>query len=84
MHAEMWRDRLPRRAALRSRRVDELWPYALGAARRRAARRSSRARVELGRSVEPVERGERTPTSSRELWEEMTEVRRSAPAGAQW
>ena len=48
----------------------------------------SRARVEerLGRElpdVEPVARGV-ARIEFAEFWEEMTSVRRSAPAGAQW
>jgi 1,2-phenylacetyl-CoA epoxidase catalytic subunit len=90
MHAEMWVDRLlatdegrtrsdeaDRRAlALRARRP-----------RRRAAARARRARQErLGRTlpdVEPVHAGLHEAELG-ELWEEMTMVRRSAPAGAQW
>ena len=40
----------------------------------------------LGRTlpeVEPVARGAHEAELA-ELWEQMTEVRRSAPAGAQW
>ena len=33
--------------------------------------------------AEPVTRGQHTE-ELRELWEEMTEVRRSQPAGAKW
>ena len=81
MHAEMWHERLrdePRfRAAL-----DELWPYALGmlepSLRPELARRVGRP-VD---STQAVERGEHTPELA-ELWNEMTEVRRSVP-GAAW
>ena len=45
-------------------------------------RRRTRLPFELP-EVEPVTRG-RHSEELRELWEEMTEVRRSAPAGAQW
>jgi ring-1,2-phenylacetyl-CoA epoxidase subunit PaaC len=90
MHAGMWIDRLLATDEGRRRlndAVDELWPYALGVVddelqpelRRRAEER-------LGRSlpdVEPVPRG-RHEAELRDLWEEMTVVRRSAPAGAQW
>ena len=79
LHAEMWAARLrdePRFQAA----VEELWPYALGVL-------EPELRGELARRVgrEPVEareRGEHSP-ELRELWDEMTEVRRSAP-GAQW
>ena len=79
MHAEMWAARLrdePRfRAAL-----EELWPFALGVV-------EPDLRPELARRVglAPVdarERGEHTPELA-ELWDVMTEVRRSAP-GLQW
>ena len=90
MHAEMWIDRLLATDEGRTRlneAVDELWPYALGVLdadlqgelRRRAEER-------LGRDlpdVEPASRG-RHEAELRDLWEEMTMVRRSAPAGAQW
>jgi 1,2-phenylacetyl-CoA epoxidase catalytic subunit len=90
MHAEMWIDRLLATEEGRARldeAVDELWPYALGVLDhelRPELRR--RAEERLGRTlpdVEPVPRG-RHETELRELWEEMTAVRRSAPAGAQW
>jgi ring-1,2-phenylacetyl-CoA epoxidase subunit PaaC len=90
MHAEMWVDRLLAATEGRTRlneAVDELWPYALGVLdddlrpelRRRAEERLGRKL----RDVEPVPRGDHEP-ELRELWEEMTMVRRSAPAGAQW
>jgi hypothetical protein len=67
--------------------VDELWPYALGVLDdelRPELRR--RAEERLGRElpdVEPVPRGVHE-AELRELLDEMTIVRRSAPAGAQW
>jgi len=90
MHAEMWVDRLFATEEGRTRlneAVDELWPYALGVLddelrpelRRRAEDRLGRKLLE----VEPISRG-RHEAELRELWEEMTVVRRSAPAGAQW
>jgi len=90
MHAEMWVDRLLATDEGRSRldeAIDELWPYALGVLDG-ALRPELRARAEerLGRAlpdVEPVPRGAHEAELS-ELWEEMTSVRRSAPAGAQW
>jgi ring-1,2-phenylacetyl-CoA epoxidase subunit PaaC len=90
MHAEMWIDRLLATDEGRTRlneAVDELWPYALGVLdadlqgelRRRAEERLGRELPD----VEPVSRG-RHEAELRDLWEEMTIVRRSAPAGAQW
>ena len=81
MHAEMWAARLRDEPAFRSA-VEELWPYALGVL-------EPELRPELARRVglsadaaRAVERGEHTPDLV-ELWNEMTEVRRSVP-GAQW
>ncbi len=90
MHARMWVDRLLATDDGRARlneAVDELWPYALGVLDDEL-RADLRARVEeqLGRAlpdVEPVPRGVHDAELA-ELWEEMTMVRRSAPAGAQW
>ncbi len=90
MHARMWVDRLlgtdDGRARL-NEAVDELWPYALGVLddglqpelRRRAEEQLDRELPD----VEAVSRGVHEAELS-ELWEEMTMVRRSAPAGAQW
>ncbi len=90
MHADMWVDRLLATEEGRSRlneAVDELWPYALGVLDERL-RSELRARAEarLGRAlpeVDAVPRGVHE-TELAELWEEMTSVRRSAPAGSQW
>jgi ring-1,2-phenylacetyl-CoA epoxidase subunit PaaC len=90
MHAEMWVDRLLATEEGRARleeAVDELWPYALGVLNENL-RPELRARAEerLGRAlpdVEPVARGLHEAELA-ELWEEMTSVRRSAPAGSQW
>ena len=90
MHAEMWIDRLLATHEGRVRldeAVDELWPYALGVLDDEL-RDELRARVgaRLGRAlpeVEAVPRGVHEAELA-ELWEEMTSVRRSAPAGAQW
>jgi ring-1,2-phenylacetyl-CoA epoxidase subunit PaaC len=90
MHAEMWIDRLLATDEGRTRlneAVDELWPYALGVLdgeeraelRRRAEERFGRSLPE----VDAVGRDVHDPELA-ELWEEMTMVRRSAPAGAQW
>jgi ring-1,2-phenylacetyl-CoA epoxidase subunit PaaC len=90
MHAQMWIDRLLATDEGRARldeAVDELWPYALGILDddlRTQLR--SRAETRLGRElpdVAPITRGEHE-VELRDLWEEMTIVRRSAPAGAQW
>jgi 1,2-phenylacetyl-CoA epoxidase catalytic subunit len=90
MHADMWIDRLLATDEGRTRldeAVDELWPYALGVL-------DDELRSELRRRVEerlgrPVPNVEAIPRSVHEaelaqLWKEMTVVRRSAPAGAQW
>jgi ring-1,2-phenylacetyl-CoA epoxidase subunit PaaC len=90
MHAEMWIDRLLATDEGHTRldeAVDELWPYALGVLDEEL-RPELKARVQerLGRGlpdVEPKRRGVHEAELS-ELWEEMTSVRRSAPAGAQW
>ena len=79
MHAEMWAARLRDEPRFREA-VEELWPYALGVL-------APEQRAELARRVgldvvEAHERGTHTPELA-ELWNEMTEVRRSAP-GAQW
>jgi ring-1,2-phenylacetyl-CoA epoxidase subunit PaaC len=80
MHAEMWRERLQDAPQFRSAAGD-LWPYALGVLP--AAQRESLA-ARVGRDeVDPVERGTHTDELA-ELWNEMTMVRRSAPAGSQW
>jgi ring-1,2-phenylacetyl-CoA epoxidase subunit PaaC len=80
MHAEMWHERLRNEPRFRAA-VEELWPYALGvlAAEQRAA---LAARVGL-EQVDAVERGKRSEAWAA-LWGEMTMVRRSAPADAQW
>jgi ring-1,2-phenylacetyl-CoA epoxidase subunit PaaC len=80
MHAEMWRERLRDEPRFREA-VKELWPYALGVVLPEQ-RAELAARVGLD-EVEAVERGTHTDDFA-PLWEEMTMVRRSAPAGAQW
>jgi 1,2-phenylacetyl-CoA epoxidase catalytic subunit len=79
MHAQMWADRLRGEQRFEAA-VDELWPYALGVL-------DAGGRAALGErvgreQVEPVERGSHSD-ELRELWEEMTSVRRSVP-GATW
>jgi ring-1,2-phenylacetyl-CoA epoxidase subunit PaaC len=80
MHAEMWRERLAATPQFRAA-VDELWPYALGVLE--PDQRASLAYRVARDEVEAVERGTHVPEFA-ELWQEMTMVRRSAPAGAQW
>jgi ring-1,2-phenylacetyl-CoA epoxidase subunit PaaC len=79
MHAEMWAERLRDEPRFRTA-VEELWPYALGVLPEEL-RPALAERTGLT-PVEAVERGELLPELT-ELWEEMTEVRRSIP-GAQW
>ncbi len=90
IHAEMWIDRLLGSEEGRPRldeALEELWPYALGVLdddmRPELVRR---VEARLGRempNVEPVPRG-RHEAELAELLDEMTMVRRSAPAGARW
>jgi ring-1,2-phenylacetyl-CoA epoxidase subunit PaaC len=80
MHAEMWHERLGDTPQFRAA-VDELWPYALGVL---PAEQRGALAARVGRDeVDAVERGMHTDELA-ELWNEMTSVRRSAPAGAQW
>jgi ring-1,2-phenylacetyl-CoA epoxidase subunit PaaC len=89
MHADMWLDRLlagEARGRLEEA-VRELWPYALGV----LDDDLQPAWVERVRAtlpfelpdVDPVLRGAHTD-GLRELWDEMTMVRRSQPAGVSW
>ena len=80
MHAEMWHDRLRDEPRFREA-VEKLWPYALGLLPEEL-RGELVTRVGLA-EVEALERGTHTDDLA-PLWEEMTVVRRSAPAGAQW
>ncbi len=90
IHADMWVDRLlaaPEGRQRLNEAVDELWPYALGVLDDEL-RPTLRAKVEerVGRAlpeVEAIPRGVHEAELAA-LWEEMTTVRRSAPAGAQW
>ena len=86
IHAEMWIDRLGGEPTVR-KALDDQWRYALGIV-------DEKLRPDLVRRVheklgwepqgaEPVERGTHFPEFEA-LWQEMTTVRRSAPAGAQW
>ncbi len=81
LHAGMWAGRLRDEPRFRDA-LEELWPYALGVP-------EPEQHAELGRrtglrveSTQIVPRGQHTPELT-ELWDEMTEVRRSAP-GATW
>jgi ring-1,2-phenylacetyl-CoA epoxidase subunit PaaC len=80
MHSEMWHERLRDEPRFREA-VEELWPYALGMLPEEL-RGALVSRVGLA-EVDAVERGMHTDDFA-PMWEEMTEVRRSAPAGAQW
>ena len=90
IHAEMWIDRLLASDEARPRldeALEELWPYALGVLdddlRPTLVRR---VEAKLGREmphVEPISRGHHEAELA-ELLDEMTMVRRSAPAGARW
>jgi ring-1,2-phenylacetyl-CoA epoxidase subunit PaaC len=80
MHAEMWHERLKDEPRFQEA-VAELWPYALGVLPPEL-RGELVQRVGLA-EVDAVERGTHTDDLAT-MWDEMTEVRRSAPAGAQW
>jgi len=79
IHAELWQARLRDEPRFRNA-VEELWPYALGVLEP-AQRPALAERVGLP-PVDAQERGTHTAELV-PLWEEMTEVRRSAP-GARW
>ena len=90
IHAEMWLDRLLASDEGRPRldeALEELWPYALGvlddALRPELVRRVEARLDRTMPDVEPVGRG-RHEAELAELLDEMTSVRRSAPAGARW
>ena len=90
IHAEMWIDRLLASEEGRPRldeALDELWPYALGVlADELRPELVSRVGAKLDRplpAVDAIERG-RHEAELAELLEEMTSVRRTAPAGARW
>jgi ring-1,2-phenylacetyl-CoA epoxidase subunit PaaC len=79
MHAQMWADRLRGDERFEAA-VDELWPYALGVL---APEQRPALAERVGREqVDAVERGAHSD-ELRELWNEMTMVRRSIP-GATW
>ncbi|HEY5295666.1 MAG TPA: 1,2-phenylacetyl-CoA epoxidase subunit PaaC [Gaiellaceae bacterium] len=87
LHAELWADRL-RDEPRFTEAVDELWPYALGMLepelRPELARRVGKASDGLldEQLSSEHQRGAHLPELT-ELWEQMTEVRRSIP-GAEW
>jgi 1,2-phenylacetyl-CoA epoxidase catalytic subunit len=85
MHAEMWRERLADTRQFRAA-VDELWPYAV-AMLPPEQREALAQRVSLALPSNSLllgkERGMHDDAFT-ELHDEMTVVRRSAPAGAQW
>src|SRR5579862_896954 len=80
LHAEMWHERLREEPRFQVA-VEELWPYALGVLSG-DQRGALAARAGLA-EVDAVERGVHIEAWA-PLWEDMTMVRRSAPAGAQW
>ena len=84
MHAEMWAERLRDEDRFRDA-LEAQWPSALGVLdvelRPRLVERVRALGFELG-GADPIER--EVSDEFEPLWEEMTSVRRSAPAGAQW
>lgn len=85
MHAAMWHDRLRDEPRFRDA-AEELWPYALGMLPEEL-RADLAARVGLALPRDNLSQAHERGTHTDDLapmWEEMTEVRRSAPAGAQW
>jgi len=85
MHAEMWHDRLRDEPRFR-KAVEELWPYAVGMLPEELRPELAvRTGLDLPSNtvLQAKERGSHTEELA-PLWEEMTMVRRSAPAGAQW
>jgi ring-1,2-phenylacetyl-CoA epoxidase subunit PaaC len=84
MHAEMWATRLRDEERFRAA-LDTHWPCALGVLDEDLRPRFVERVRELGfapNGDDPVERG--LSDEFEPFWEEMTSVRRSAPAGAQW
>ncbi len=85
MHAELWHERLRDEPRFREA-VEELWPYALGVLPpEQRPELAARIGLDLPSNtlLQGKERGAHTDELA-ELWEEMTMVRRSAPAGARW
>ena len=79
MHASMWVGRLRGDERFEAA-VDELWPYALGVLPESSAPSSPSA---SGGPSSMRSSAEAHSDELRELWEEMTMVRRSVP-GATW
>ncbi len=81
LHAQMWADRVRDEPRFRDA-VEELWPYALGVL---AEKQRPALAKRLNLPSDTLSLGERGDHSGelRELWEEMTMVRRSVP-GATW
>jgi len=85
MHAEMWHERLRDEPRFREA-VEELWPYALGVLPP-DLRGELATRTGLDLPSDNLSQGKERGTHTDDLaplWEEMTMVRRSEPAGAQW
>jgi ring-1,2-phenylacetyl-CoA epoxidase subunit PaaC len=81
MHAHMWAERLRDEPRFRGA-VEDLLPYALGLLEP-GSRPAFLAAVGADTEVEAVERDSHDEGWT-ELWEEMTMVRRSEPAGVAW
>ena len=81
LHAQMWADRLRGEPRFEDA-VAELWPYAAGVLREELRASFADIVPGPGPGTAPVERGDHSD-ELRELWEEMTMVRRSVP-GATW
>ena len=84
MHAEMWAQRLWNENRFR-KALDAHWAYALGVLDEELRPRLVDRVRELGFALDGAEPVGRSLSDQFEpFWEEMTSVRRSAPAGAQW
>jgi ring-1,2-phenylacetyl-CoA epoxidase subunit PaaC len=91
MHAQMWVERLRDEPRFQEA-LEELWPRALAIlepdqrpqlAERTGLPLQNKGQTPGGLTPFPVERGEHSDELA-ELWEEMTTVRRSQPAGTKW
>jgi ring-1,2-phenylacetyl-CoA epoxidase subunit PaaC len=84
MHAEMWAQRLRDEDRFREA-LDAQWPLALGVLDEDLRPRLVERVRELGFALDGAEPVERALSDEFEpFWREMTSVRRSASAGAQW
>ncbi|HEU5491427.1 MAG TPA: Phenylacetic acid catabolic protein, partial [Gaiellaceae bacterium] len=84
MHAEMWAQRLRDEDRFRDA-LEAQWPSALGVLDGGLRPRLVERVRDLGFELDAAEPTERELSDEFEpFWEEMTSVRRSAPAGAQW